>query len=57
MGIQGERNEVGNVIRHKVHLVAKGYVQRASIDFNDVFALVACLESGRMMVALAMREG
>jgi hypothetical protein len=37
--------------------VAKGYVQRASIDFNDVFALVACLESGRMMVALAMREG
>jgi hypothetical protein len=37
--------------------VAKGYVQRASIDFDEVFAPVTCLESVYMMVALAAHEG
>jgi hypothetical protein len=31
-------------------------VQRAGIDFNEVFALVACLESVRMLVALVAHE-
>jgi hypothetical protein len=37
--------------------VVKGYVQRAGIDFDEVFAPVARLESVRMMVALATHEG
>jgi hypothetical protein len=31
-------------------------VKRAGIDFNEVFALVACLESVRMLVALVAHE-
>jgi hypothetical protein len=37
--------------------VPKGYVQRAGIDFDEVFAPVARLKSVRMMVALAAHEG
>jgi hypothetical protein len=37
--------------------VVKGYVQRAGVDFDEVFAPVARLESVRMMVALAAHEG
>jgi hypothetical protein len=52
-----KRNEASDVVRHKACLLAKGYVQRANIDFNEVFALVAHLESVCMMVALAVHEG
>jgi hypothetical protein len=53
-----KRNEAGNIVRHKARLVvAKSYVQRAGIDFDEVFAPVARLESMRMMVALAAHEG
>jgi hypothetical protein len=51
-----KRNEAGNIVRHKAHLVAKGYVQRVSIDFNEVFAPVVCLESMRMLVPLTAHE-
>jgi hypothetical protein len=50
-------NEAGDIMRHKVCLVAKGYVQCADIDFDEVFAPVACLESVHMMVALEAHEG
>jgi hypothetical protein len=49
-------NEAGDVVQHKARLVVKGYVQRAGIDFDEVFALVAWLESVRMLVALAAHE-
>jgi hypothetical protein len=47
------RNEADEVMWHKAHMVAKGYVQCASIDFDKVFAPVAHLESVRLMLALA----
>jgi hypothetical protein len=47
-----KRNEAVEVVRHKAHLVANGYDQRAGIDFDEVFTLVARLESVRMMVSL-----
>ncbi|OAE24025.1 hypothetical protein AXG93_4079s1140 [Marchantia polymorpha subsp. ruderalis] len=39
-----KKDASGAVICHKAGLVAKGYVQRANIDFEEVFALVAMLD-------------
>jgi hypothetical protein len=36
--------------------VEKGYVQHAIIDFDEVFAPIARLESVRMLVALAAHK-
>jgi len=43
----------GSVAKYKARLVAKGFMQRKGIDFSEVFALVARLETIRMIVALA----
>jgi hypothetical protein len=51
-----KRNEVGDIELYKARLVAKGYVQRVRIDFNEVFAPVAHLESVCMMLALTAHE-
>uniref|UniRef100_A0A0A9C504 Reverse transcriptase Ty1/copia-type domain-containing protein n=1 Tax=Arundo donax TaxID=35708 RepID=A0A0A9C504_ARUDO len=48
-----KKDAAGNVVRHKACLVAKGYVQRAGVDFDEVFAPVARLESVRLMIAIA----
>ena len=37
----------------KVRLVARDFVQREGIDFEEVFALVARMESVRLLLALA----
>jgi hypothetical protein len=34
-------------------LVAKGYVQQQGIDYNEVFAPVAIMDTVRMIIALA----
>jgi hypothetical protein len=51
-----KHNEASNIVRHKARLVAKSYVQHAGIDFDEVFAPVARLESVRMLVALVAHE-
>jgi hypothetical protein len=48
-----KRNEEGQVVKHKAHLVTKGYVQKEGIDFNEVFVPVARLESVRLLLAIA----
>lgn len=45
------------ITKHKARLVAKGYVQRQGIDYEEVFAPVARLESVRLLLALAASEG
>lgn len=52
-----KHDEHGNVIWHKARLVVKGYVHHISIDYNDVFAPVACMESIRFMLALEAHQG
>lgn len=52
-----KKNAEGRVTKHKARIVAKGYVQRKGIDFDEVFAPVARLETIRMLLALAANEG
>jgi len=47
----------GNVIKHKARLVAKGYAQREGVDFEEVFAPVARIETVRLLIALAAQSG
>jgi hypothetical protein len=48
-----KKNAKGKVQRYKTRLVAKGYKQREGIDYEEVFALVAHLETIRLMISLA----
>jgi hypothetical protein len=52
-----KRDEAGAIVKHKTHLVARSFVQREGIDFNDTFAPVAQMESVRLLFALAAQEG
>ncbi|KAL8094213.1 hypothetical protein AgCh_035916 [Apium graveolens] len=46
----------GNIIKHKAHLVAKGYVQRCGIDYEEVLTPVTSLETVRLLIALAVKN-
>jgi len=48
-----KRDELGAIVKHKARLVARGFVQREGIDFEEVFAPVARMESVRLLLALA----
>jgi hypothetical protein len=52
-----KRDEVGAIVKHKARLVARGFVQREGIDFDDTFTPVARLESVRLLFTLAAQEG
>jgi hypothetical protein len=51
------QNELGQIVKHKARLMAKGYVQWAGVDFEEVFAPVARLESVRLILAIAAHRG
>ena len=48
-----KRDERGAIVKHKACLVGRGFVQREGIDFEEVFASVARMESIRLLLALA----
>ncbi|GKF34611.1 putative ribonuclease H-like domain-containing protein, partial [Tanacetum coccineum] len=50
---RNKKDERGIVIRNKARLVAQGYTQEEGIDYNEVFALVARIESIRLFLAYA----
>jgi hypothetical protein len=52
-----KRDEVNAIIKHKARLVARGFLQREGIDFDDAFAPVARMESVRLLLTLAAQEG
>jgi hypothetical protein len=52
-----KKNEHGEIARHKVRLVVKGYAQRQGVDYDEVFAPMARMEAIRLVIALVAREG
>jgi hypothetical protein len=49
--------EKGEVVRNKSRLVAQGYSQKEGIDYEETFALVACLEAIRILLAFSVAKG
>lgn len=42
----------GEIAKYKVRLVAKGFLQQPGLDFNEIYAPVARIETVRLIVAL-----
>nr|GEZ57237.1 zinc finger, CCHC-type [Tanacetum cinerariifolium] len=51
-----KRDASGMVTKHKVRLVAKGYVLQKGVDFEDAFSPMAQMESIWLLLALAAKE-
>lgn len=49
-------NPDGKVNKYKVRLVAKGFLQQPGVDFGEVFAPIARVETVRMVVAFASQK-
>jgi hypothetical protein len=54
---RNKQYEHGVVTRNKARLVAKGYSQVEGLDFDETYALVARLESIRILLADATYHG
>jgi hypothetical protein len=52
-----KKDPEGNIVKHKARLVAKGYAQVRGVDFDEVFAPVARIETVRVLLALAAQGG
>lgn len=50
-------NPDGSVLKHKARLVARGLLQKHSINYYEVFYLMAKLETIRLIVVVASNEG
>ena len=50
---KNKSDEHDTVIRNKFRLVAQSYTQVEGVDFDETFALVARLESIRILLAIA----
>nr|GEV46704.1 retrovirus-related Pol polyprotein from transposon TNT 1-94 [Tanacetum cinerariifolium] len=53
---KAKKNAKGEVEKYKARLVAKGYKQKHGIDYEEVIALVARLETIRMIIAIAAQH-
>jgi hypothetical protein len=52
--IEGEK---GEILRNKSRLVAQGFSQKEGIDYEETFALIACLEAIRILLAVFVAKG
>ena len=52
-----KKNSDGSINKHKARLVAKGYVQQHGVDYDEVFAPVARIETIRLLISLAAANG
>jgi len=46
----------GNVQKHKVRLVARGFTQQSWIDFNETFVVVVRMDIVRTVLAIAAQN-
>jgi hypothetical protein len=53
---KAKNNAKGEIERYKARLVVKGYSQRPGIDYGELFAPVAWLETIRMVISLAAQN-
>ena len=51
-----KRNSTGEVTRLKTHIVARCYIQKNGVDYNEIFSLVARVESIQICMALAAQS-
>jgi hypothetical protein len=42
----------GNIERYKARIVAKGFTQRESIDYTEIFSPTSCKDSLRIIMSL-----
>jgi hypothetical protein len=52
-----KHNPDGSIQRAKAGLVVKGYAQQPEIDYSETFALVARLDTVRIIIAVAAQKG
>jgi hypothetical protein len=52
-----KKDPQGRIIKHKARLVAKEYAQREGVDYDEVFAPVARIETVRLLIAVAAKRG
>ncbi|GAA0166350.1 transmembrane signal receptor [Lithospermum erythrorhizon] len=52
-----KRDENGEITKHKARLVAKGYTQQEGIDYSEVFAPIARMDTVRMVISNAAQKG
>ncbi|CAA7026210.1 unnamed protein product [Microthlaspi erraticum] len=50
-------NSDGSINKHMARLVAKGYAQRYGVNYDEVFAPVARLETIHLLISLAAASG
>lgn len=46
----------GEIQKHKARLVEKGYIQEHSLDYEEIFSLVARMDTIRILLSLATRK-
>jgi hypothetical protein len=52
-----KHNAAGELVKYKARFVAKGYTPRQGVDFDEVFAPVARMETVRLLLGLAAHSG